>query len=254
MAAECLDSYLDYDTSEYVMTVTPTNQNNPLYYRRALGLWIEWRRTEVGRSREELADVLALTLSGYRLVEVGETPTLDHYWIALDEVGLDVCQVCSFCRVIVRSVEALETSLGRQLSAEEWEVEARKYYQEGGSFKGPTSKNTPELYRFALGWLIRQLFEAAGISQATMAVDIGVAYRNKKFTQPGFRNIIIGKTPTFDLYWLSYDRLGKDAVTALFMARVMVRQMQERIADVGRPLSPHEMSAICSEYYLNWRK
>ncbi len=111
-----------------------------------------------------------------------------------------------------------------------------------------TTQNSPRLYKWALGWLLKQLREAADLSQTEMGE------RLDGMSQAGYRKIEKGMTPTFDLYFLAYDQVGKDIVTAMTMARVIVRQIEASEAAKDRELTDSEMDAIAGEYYLNWRK
>jgi transcriptional regulator with XRE-family HTH domain len=103
-------------------------------------------------------------------------------------------------------------------------------------------KNPPELYRWALGWILSQVRNDLGLSQEAFGEKL-------EMSQAGYRKLEKGMTPNFDLYLKACDEAGKDIVAVMGLARVLVRAVEAEEASKGEEVSDAERNRIAAELY-----
>jgi transcriptional regulator with XRE-family HTH domain len=104
------------------------------------------------------------------------------------------------------------------------------------------AKNPPELYRWALGWILSQVRNDLGLSQEAFGERLDMS-------QAGYRKLEKGMTPNFDLYLKAFDEAGKDIVAGMALARVLVRAVEAEESSKGVKASDAERDRIAAELY-----
>lgn len=232
----------------YPMPPISNTQSDPGLFLWLMGRWIERRRNDIDLTQRAIAEAPEMDLSqgGVDYVEDGLSPTLDHYLNLLSYEGLDVFPVSVSVNAILIDIKQQEMLLGRDLDEDERQGIFERHYQKGPDYTGPTDINPPRLYRFVLGWLIKQVRKSAKVTQAQLADLLSIK-------QPSVSDLEKGRTPTAELYIEAFDRLGKDFAMATGMARIGVRHIQLEEQRLGREMAEKEMAQVCSNFYVAWR-
>lgn len=100
--------------------------------------------------------------------------------------------------------------------------------------------NPPELYKWALGYVLKMWRLQEGISQTKAAEILGVS-------QGGYWKLEQGDSPNLDLWMKAFSMVEKDFVSAGALARVVVRAVQAEQQAQNKELSKDEKIAIADE-------